>query len=75
MVGDRVPSDPEECCDCGYDELNCRCDDEDFMDELDCTYCGGDGTGIGDDPGWDFGEIIPCFACKGTGKRRDQWFF
>jgi hypothetical protein len=41
IVGHRPP---EDCPDCGYDELNCRCDDVDFMDELDCTHCGGDGV-------------------------------
>lgn len=69
-----------ECGDCGYDELNCRCDDADFMDDLDCTHCNGEGTEWGDEKGGDFGwydpnKLYPCFACNGSGKRRDQWFF
>lgn len=33
----------DPCVHCGYDEENCICDDEDFMDNLDCTHCGGTG--------------------------------
>lgn len=68
----------DECPDCGYDEPNCRCDDEDFMDDLDCTHCGGDGIcDAGDD---DIGGSCPseahfCHACRGTGRRRDQVIF
>jgi hypothetical protein len=67
----------EECPDCGYDEPNCQCD-KDFMDDLDCTHCCGDG--ICDDGYDDIGGSCPstahfCHACKGTGRRRDQVFF
>lgn len=68
----------EDCFDCGYDVANCQCDDEDFMDDLDCTHCGGEGTC--DDGYDDIGGSCPstlhfCHACKGTGRRRDQVIF
>lgn len=64
----------EACFDCGYDALNCMCDDEDFMDNLECTHCGGDGEC---DDGADPLLTCPCephtcHACNGSGKRRDQ---
>ncbi len=64
----------EECIYCGYDELNCMCDDEDFMDSLDCTHCGGDGLcDDGADPLWSCPpEAHFCHACNGSGRRRDQ---
>ena len=73
---DRQPvNDP--CVHCGYDDLNCRCDDEDFMDNLDCTHCGGDGLcDDGADPLWSCPpEAHFCHACNGSGKRRDQVIF
>ena len=67
----------EECIDCGYDEANCQCDDEDFMDSLDCTHCGGSGEcDANADPLWDCDDRLhPCHACGGSGKRRDQTIF
>jgi DnaJ-class molecular chaperone len=64
----------DERCACGY-ELNCQCDD-DFMDDLDCTHCGGEGEQENDDP-LRYGDVwmVPCVACRGTGNRRDQWLF
>lgn len=81
-----IPNDPritghrpsEECPDCGADDLNCRCDEE-FPEDLDCTYCGGEGTEWGYEKGdplmYDDNQLYPCFACNGSGHRRDQWFF
>lgn len=66
---------PDECWECGYDELNCRCDEDD--DDWDCTHCGGEGMcrdGIACDPLWYTGEHY-CHACNGTGRRRDQVIF
>jgi hypothetical protein len=69
-----------ECLDCGYDEANCRCD-EDFMDDLDCTWCGGECEFFGNelpgyDPGWHLPDhLYACPACKGSGNRRDQVLF
>lgn len=64
----------DPCVHCGYDEENCICDDEDFMDNLDCTHCGG--TGECDDnanPLWDCDDLPhACHACGGTGNRSDQ---
>lgn len=49
------------------------------MDELDCTHCNGEGTEWGyekNDPlMYDDNQLYPCFACNGSGRRRDQWFF
>ena len=61
-----VPPASEACRDCGYDELNCRCD---------CTHCCGEGIVEGGDPGWYLGQLVDCYACKGTGRRRDQVIF
>ena len=67
----------DDCPQCGYDERNCMCDDEDFMDSLDCTHCGGDGIcDDGADPLWSCpAEAHCCHACNGSGKRRDQVIF
>lgn len=67
----------DPCVHCGYDEANCMCDDEDFMDNLDCTHCGGDGLcDDGADPLWSCPpEAHFCHACNGSGKRRDQVIF
>lgn len=70
---------PEQCPGCGYDELYCRCDDEDFMGDLACTWCGGDGDVWGSelgDPLWYLPDhLYPCSACNGSGRRKDQWLF
>ena len=65
-----------ECEYCGYHESNCHCD-VDFMDDLECTHCGGDGIcDDGADPLWSCPpEAHLCHACNGTGKRRDQVIF
>lgn len=54
-------------------------DDEDFDydDELDCTWCGGEGIQENDDPFW-YGfdvDMIPCQCCAGTGLRSHQTIF
>jgi hypothetical protein len=66
----------DECMDCGLDERNCQCEDEDF-DDWDCTHCGGDGTcDANANPLWDCDEQPhTCHACRGTGRRRDQVIF
>ena len=64
-----------ECSDCGYDEFNCRCDED---DDFDCTICGGEGSFFGSelpgyDPGWHLPDkVYPCPSCQGSGNRRDQ---
>lgn len=69
------------CVTCDENEDNCRCDDEDFTDELDCSWCSGEGAFWGAelpgyDPGWHLpDEMYPCPSCKGTGNRRDQVLF
>jgi hypothetical protein len=40
-----------------------------------CSHCCGEGQVEGDTPGWDDGDIVPCYACHGTGNRRDQTVF
>lgn len=61
------------CPDCGLDEHDCACLDEDVdPSETDCLWCGGDGEIEGDDPCWDLGEMIPCPSCHGSGLRKDM---
>jgi hypothetical protein len=49
--------------------------DEDCLDDLECTHCGGEGTcEDGCDPLW-YDDIHTCHACGGTGNRRDQRIF
>jgi DnaJ-class molecular chaperone len=51
--------------------------DEFFDDELECTWCGGDGVQENDDPLW-YGfddDWIPCECCNGTGLRKHQTIF
>ena len=45
-------------------------------DDLDCTWCGGNGYQENDDMLW-YGDVpeVPCEACNGTGKRKHQWLF
>jgi DnaJ-class molecular chaperone len=45
-------------------------------DDLDCTFCGGDGLQENDDPLW-YGSAheVPCVACNGTGLRKHQTIF
>lgn len=68
--------DDTVCFYCGYPD--CRCDDfDDDPDDLDCTFCGGDGIEENDDPLW-YGfdrDWIPCRACDGTGSRKHQTIF
>lgn len=55
--------------------------DEEWAGELDCTWCGGEGTQDCDDPlgcpgphdKW--GNGCPCGACRGTGLRSQQTVF
>jgi hypothetical protein len=71
-----------ECPGCGYDGMDCRCDEasdqdpyvDDFGRELECTRCGGEGTCDDNaNPLWDCDDSLhPCHACHGSGKRRDQ---
>lgn len=54
-------------------------DDEDFKDgdDLECTWCGGEGTQENDDPLW-YGfdvDFVPCECCDGTGLRKHQTIF
>ncbi len=64
-----------ECPSCGYDDLNCRCDED---DDFECSICGGEGEFFGSeipgyDPGWHLPDrVYPCPSCNGTGNRRDQ---
>lgn len=73
---DRSAANLVYCDDCGADEFNCRCDEDD--DGFDCTICGGEGEFFGEElPGFDFGwhlpdRVYPCPSCGGTGNRRDQ---
>jgi DnaJ-class molecular chaperone len=63
------------CSSCNLDGRACVCFDYD--DELDCTWCGGEGEEENDDPFW-YGfdvEFIPCGACNGTGLRKHQTVF
>jgi len=51
-------------------------DDARYDDNLECTWCGGDGVWEGGrfgDPGWyDEREFYPCPSCNGTGNRKDM---
>lgn len=52
------------------------CYSEEYEDEdLDCTWCGGEGMEENPDPLWYDGDYIPCTACAGTGKRSHQTVF
>jgi DnaJ-class molecular chaperone len=52
-------------------------DEWDYYDELDCTWCGGEGIQENDDPLWHGFDVdyIPCQCCNGTGLRRYQTIF
>lgn len=66
------------CDECGAVFENCYCGEhEDFMDDLDCTHCGGEGDcDANANPLWDCDDQFhPCHACGGSGKRRDQTIF
>lgn len=80
MAADEKGANLMVCGDCGLDEWNCTCDDE-FPEDFDCTWCGGEGEFWGNelpgyDPGWHLpDQLYPCPACKGTGNRKDQVLF
>jgi DnaJ-class molecular chaperone len=48
-----------------------------YDEELDCTWCGGEGLMANDDPLWYGFDVdeVPCTACKGTGLRKHQTVF
>jgi DnaJ-class molecular chaperone len=51
--------------------------DDYYDDELDCTWCCGEGFMENDDPLW-YGfdvDYVPCTACNGTGLRKHQTVF
>lgn len=50
-------------------------DESELPDDLDCTYCGGDGFTEGKDPCWDEGELSTCPNCKGSGLKKDMTFW
>lgn len=54
-------------------------DDDGFIDNLDCTWCGGEGyewgSELGDPLWYDDNELYPCRACRGTGEREHQVLF
>lgn len=63
------------CFVCGME--SCDCDFYDDDDELECTWCGGEGIQDNDDPLW-YGfdrDWIPCQCCSGTGLRKHQTVF
>jgi DnaJ-class molecular chaperone len=51
--------------------------DDDYDDELECTWCGGEGWQENDDPLWYGFDVdwIPCQCCAGTGLRKHQTIF
>ena len=73
--GDPIPSS-EFCPGCGMPWLGCLCDEYD-NDELECTWCGGEGVQENDDPLWYGFDVyeIPCECCNGTGLRKHQTVF
>jgi len=51
--------------------------EDEYDDELDCSWCGGEGVQDNDDPLW-YGfdcDWIPCRCCGGTGQRKHQTIF
>lgn len=54
-------------------------EDDDYFDddELECTWCGGEGMQENDDPLWHGFDVdfIPCECCNGTGLRKHQTIF
>jgi DnaJ-class molecular chaperone len=59
-----------------YDEYDYEAEYDDD-DELQCTWCGGEGIQENDDPLW-YGfdkDFIPCQCCNGTGLRKHQTVF
>lgn len=76
-----LASDNNICDDCGWPHLSCICFDEvedyDDYEELDCTWCDGEGDQENDDPLWYGFEVdfVPCSACGGTGLRSRQTIF
>lgn len=72
--GDKIP-EKDFCSVCGWPHQACQCDD--FDDELDCTWCGGEGIQDNDDPLWHGfdKDWIPCECCAGTGLRKHQTIF
>jgi DnaJ-class molecular chaperone len=63
------------CDDCGMEV--CDCGDYYDDDELECTWCGGEGIQENDDPLWHGfdRDWIPCECCNGTGLRKHQTVF
>lgn len=50
-------------------------DDDNFDDDGDCGFCGGDGwiDGYDDDPLWFApGEMARCASCNGSGRAKDM---
>lgn len=71
----RTSEERDACPYCGME--SCACDFYDDDDELECTWCGGEGIQENDDPLWygfDRGWI-PCECCNGTGLRKHQTVF
>lgn len=57
------------------DWFDCDYDDDNFDDDGDCGFCGGDGwlDGYEDDPLWfEPGEMARCASCNGSGRAKDM---
>ena len=57
------------------DWYDCDYDDDNYDDDGDCAFCGGDGwiDGYEDDPLWyEPGEMARCASCNGSGRAKDQ---
>lgn len=76
-MNEQVPKEEKDFCSgCGFDQVSCQCDDY-YDDELECTWCGGEGMQENDDPLWHGFDVdfIPCECCNGTGLRKHQTVF
>lgn len=71
----RTKEERDACSVCGMEA--CDCDFYDDDDELECTWCGGEGIQDNDDPLWHGfdRDWIPCECCNGTGLRKYQTVF
>lgn len=50
--------------------------DDEYEEDWECTFCGGDGSMENDDPVfYGHNRDVPCSACGGTGKREHQTIF
>lgn len=73
--------DTPTICECGRPQGQCvkgdldDCSVWEEADDLDCTFCGGEGWQDSDDPLWDGADEVPCAACAGTGLRKHQTIF